>query len=853
MRLPAFLRKPRWLSKDAATRRVAVEHDRESELLAQLPALAREDADPGVRLAALRRIADPGMAQRMARDDGDAGVRAQARALWIELLTGTHAAAPPLAERRRLLKAVDESDLLEHVARRAPEAELRRDALERVTRPSLLLERALEDADPGIRLALLGRIDDETQLARIAERARKSDKALNRAARERIEALRIARGDAATLEARARALCEQLEQLLREPAHADAEAEIAARWGEIEARLSEPLRARYATAQRLLVASREPPAAPAEPVIPATPAEPTAAEDAVDAAEAQGESPAPAAEEAPSEADDAPAPVVPPDAVIAPLLAQVRFAASLDEANAQRKLEREQQRALQAELEPATDAFVAAVEAGHSADAHAAKARLDELRKRLDAPLPRALAQRIGEAESRYAELSRWQHWADNQRRHQLCEEIEALPASGLHPDALATRVRDARAEWARLDAAENRPAGGGAARRFHAACRNALAPTQAYFRKRQELRETHAQELASLLERAEATLAAAPTRSAAAAARREVAEALRGLDRVEPRERKPLAQRLRDHLSAFDARIAQLDGEVENAKARLIAEAEALSQGELQRGTAAIARELQQRWQQAGNGRRSRDQAQWQAFRGAIDAAFARLDAARAERVAQDASVREQAEALCAELEALAAAPEPADRGAPARLRAAFDALRVAEPALLRRFENAQARLREAAERAERARRQARFTAWQARYRVCRAAETAAQPADVLRAQWQDTPPSDIAADALARRFDGASAADAAVVPASDDACRDVLVELETLAGLESPVEDRERRRARQLERLSARLGGGAASDTAQDLAALLVRWSELGAAPHSALDARLERALAAALDALP
>ena len=195
MRLPAFLRKPRWLSKDAATRRVAVEHDRESELLAQLPALAREDADPGVRLAALRRIADPGMAQRMARDDGDAGVRAQARALWIELLTGTHAAAPPLAERRRLLKAVDESDLLEHVARRAPEAELRRDALERVTRPSLLLERALEDADPGIRLALLGRIDDETQLARIAERARKSDKALNRAARERIEALRIARGE----------------------------------------------------------------------------------------------------------------------------------------------------------------------------------------------------------------------------------------------------------------------------------------------------------------------------------------------------------------------------------------------------------------------------------------------------------------------------------------------------------------------------------------------------------------------------------------------------------------------------------------------------------------------------------
>ncbi len=215
MKLPAFLNKPRWLSKDAATRRAAVLHDSDSELVANLGRLAREDADADVRVAAMKRLADPGIAQGLAHDDADLNVRAQARTLWIDLLTGTHASAPPLAERLRLLKAQDDNELITHIARNAREAPMRQAALDRSSRPGLLLERALDDADPAIRLALVARIDDEAQLARLAERARKSDKQVSRAARERIDALRIARGHDATVEQRARQLCEQLEQLVR--------------------------------------------------------------------------------------------------------------------------------------------------------------------------------------------------------------------------------------------------------------------------------------------------------------------------------------------------------------------------------------------------------------------------------------------------------------------------------------------------------------------------------------------------------------------------------------------------------------------------------------------------------------
>jgi hypothetical protein len=200
MKLPALFSKPRWQSKDAAKRRTAIAHDDDRELVANLGRLAREDADAGVRIAAAKRLADPGIAQGLAHDDADAGVRTQARALWLDLLTGTHPAAPSVAERLRLLKAQEDAELAERIACHANEPELRRAALAQLNRPALLLERALADRDASIRLALVERFDDEATLERLAERARRSDKQVARRARDRIEELRLGRGDVATFE-----------------------------------------------------------------------------------------------------------------------------------------------------------------------------------------------------------------------------------------------------------------------------------------------------------------------------------------------------------------------------------------------------------------------------------------------------------------------------------------------------------------------------------------------------------------------------------------------------------------------------------------------------------------------------
>lgn len=840
MKLSSLFSKPRWQSKDAATRRLAVAHDHERELLDSLGRLAREDADAGVRIAAARRLADPGIAQGLAHDDADPAVRAQARALWLDLLGGTHPSAPAAAERLRLLKAQDDIELAERVATGAKEAELRRAALDKVRRPALLFERALNDPDPAIRLALVERFDDEATLERLAERARKTDKQVTRRARERIDELRLARGDAATLEQRGRQLCERVEQLLREPQSQTAEAGLVTQWNAIEASLPATLHTRFAAARALLAASREP--APRTVTAAVVAAEIAAVPDAT-----SDQTPDPTPAEVP--------PTEPPVAdVAAPLIAQARFAVSLDEAQAARRQQAERQRQLEHELADTLAACERALEAGASAEAHAAKRRIDELRRTLDGAPPKALAARLAEVDARHAELARWQHWADRQRREQLCAEIEALPEQRLHPDAVATKVRDAQTEWSRLDALEGGPARiGDLNRRFHAACRAALAPAQGYFRKRHELRQSQSAGIQSVLERTGALDGDETNGAALVAARREIVEALRNLDRVEPRERKMLAEGLKARLAALDARIAERDGDVERAKAALIAKAETLA-NDMPKGAVAAARELQQRWREAGNGRRKRDQAQWETFRAAIDRVFGNLDSERRQRDEQDAETRRQAVALCDEFDALLAAAEAPERGAVSKLRAAWDALDPRDEALRKRYADAQQRLRARAEAAERSRRLARFHAWQQRHRLCRAAEAGAADGDGLRAQWSALGGDDTIAAPLQARFDAALAGTPqAAAGDADDTLRDVLVDLELLGGVKSPDDDRERRRLRQIGRLSARMSGGASIAPADELGTLLQRWGELGPPLDASLDVRLERALAATLDNLP
>ena len=888
MSLARFFSKPRWQSKDAATRRHAVATEQASELVAQLARFAREDADAGVRLAALKRLADPGLAQAMAQDDGDEGVRNAARNLFAELLTGTHAAAPSLADRIRLLRAQDDARLIEQIATQAPEAALRLAALARVERPALILERVTADADAAVRLAALERIDDESQLARISERARKGDKVISRLAGERLAALRIGRGDVAEITVQARNLCEQLERLLREGQGDEQAATIAAAWQALGKSVPPALLARYQSARELFELSRDPErialmrqrsedrlhlsnelrAIEAGLRQPASAAREDLQQRFTDLAELHARY---ANDEDEFGADvsvrftrvGAQLATLAAMPVTAPAVAQAETDTRHEQAAAERaarsaaaRAEREQKdKELARQMQEAISATATAMAAGKSAEAHVQHEQLAKLRRQLG-QVPAALREALADVESNYIRLADAQRWSDDKRRQQLCEELEVLPETGLHPDALATRLREIQAEWTTLDRLEAHAArrNDGLARRFRALCQKAIAPAKPYFEKRDELRKQGSEETSQLIaEVRQAVAAEDPDWRALAAMRKRGVEGLRTLDRVNPRERKNLAAELKQVLGIIDERIKTQHAQVESAKAALIARAAALAEQADTRTAMNQARDLQKLWQAAGNGKRARDQAQWIVFRAAIDAVFARADSERAERTAQDRQAVEAATSLCAELEAMASANGAVERSEVQRIESAWRALAPGDAALRQRFQRAMDSLETLKARLDKDKRRARFDVWIAHYDLLRQYEKRKIDGEALTAARAQLAPLVIGADAFQARIE--ALADASAIAAADaDELRDCMLEAEQLAGLESAEEDRQRRMDLQVEKLAARMRGVQAPAVAAALEELMTRWIELGLPGDGDVEreARFKRAAAAILDTL-
>lgn len=886
MSLARFFSKPRWLSKDATVRRDAVATEKAAELVSQLARFAREDDDAGVRITALKRLAEPGLAQAMAQDDRDEGVRNAARTLFTELLAGTHASAPALADRLRLLRAQDDARLIEQIAVTAPEPELRLAALQRVERPALILERVTADSDAAVRLAALDRIDDETQLTRISERARKADKTISRLAAERVHALRIGRGDPAAISERARELCEQLERLLREGDSSDQATVIAGSWQVIADKAPAQLVTRYLNARELFELSRDP-----EKVarLRQRAQDRSRLETELGAIELALRHPSALSQTELqlrfnelgelhagfADADDehgssvsvrftrlgAQIAAMKPETVAtvaAPVIDVEREALAAERAaraSAARAEREREQKELIGKFDLAIQQTATAIAEGKSAEAHKAHAHMSQLRRGFQT-IPPALREALADVESDYARIQQWQRWGDGNRRQQLCEELEVLPETGLHPDALATRVREIQVEWATLDRLEARPerANEGIDRRFRALCHKAIEPAKPYFEKRDELRKQGSEETSLLIAEARTAVALEnPDWRALADMRKRGVDGLRALDRVNPRERKNLAAELKQVLGIIDERIKAQHTQIEMAKASLVTRAEALAEQSDTRTAMNQARDLQKLWQAAGNGKRARDQAQWKAFRSAIDAVFGRADNERAERTAQDRQAIESAENLCVELEALASTNSAPERGEVQRIESAWRALGASDPALRQRYLAAQDALDKHKTRLDKDKRRARFDIWIAHHDLLRKLETNQIDADAFTLARSQLAPVVIAADSLQARIE-VSTNRAADAEAEHDALRDCVLEAEQLAGLESAEGDRQRRMDLQVEKLAARMRGVHAPAPDAALEQLLTTWIDLGS-PGDAdaeLEARFNRAVAVMLDTL-
>jgi cell division inhibitor SulA len=158
-----FRSKPDWQHADPAVRADAVLRLPSSEREVLL-ALAREDADPRVRRAAVKKLPDVDVLSGIASSDADPGVRdeAESRLAHLALHERDEAAA------RAVVAGMREVRHLAAVAKGAPLAATREAAVRALADAKLLASIVRESGDVPTRLLALGRIEDPATLLSLA-------------------------------------------------------------------------------------------------------------------------------------------------------------------------------------------------------------------------------------------------------------------------------------------------------------------------------------------------------------------------------------------------------------------------------------------------------------------------------------------------------------------------------------------------------------------------------------------------------------------------------------------------------------------------------------------------------------
>jgi hypothetical protein len=615
-------------------------------------AAAREDEDPGVRRAAVAKLLDPSALAVIARDDADSSVRDEAltmlRDIALDSFEGVDeaqsiAAVDALADARTLaliaktsvrepvgLRALSrlapssDSHLLASIARHAALESIRQAAFEALDDRADILAVAINGEFKEIAMAAVDRLADREDLEQVVARAK------NRAAAKR-----------------AGAVLRDLDE--REAREAAAVAAVAAPAETIDPEAERARADREAEAERAREKARQ----KAEELA-------AEAERAAQAAER-----AAAEQRAREEADRG-----------------VREAAT---AAAREEAAREAERRRQAEEAEArtrreglnrlnqlvgrASALIDRPDLSLKSatrlmrDLRAALADIpplpsrrdyDEVVQKLKAVLA-ALTPKVQDLR----EVAEWQQWANIGIQEQLCEKMEALRAVD-DPEAVARRIHELQEQW-RQAADVPRAQGETLWRRFKAVHDELWARCEAHFAAQASARVENLAKKVTLCERAEALadstnwLQTAETIKALQAEWKTVGPVTRGQEKAIWERFRAACDRFFTRRQDDLAKRKALWAENFAKKEALCVAVEALAASSDWEQTSAEIRRLQNEWKTIGPVKKSRSDAIWQRFRAACDAFFVRYaqrhDIARAERVAAR-------EAICAEIEALAAPP---------------------------------------------------------------------------------------------------------------------------------------------------------------------------------------------------
>lgn len=513
------------------------------------------------------------------------------------------------------------------------------------------------------------------------------------------------------------------------------------------------------------------------------------------------------------------------------------------------------------------------IDAGNltAATAHETEGR--RLLKQLPAGTAKRLQTEFSQRAARVGDLKDWVTYATHPKREEYLAEMEALAATPLEPAQQAERIRELRAAWKGLGPVTN-PADRRLFDRFNAAAERAFEPCRAYFEEQSGRRRFNLEQRTKICD--DLTLYLDKTDWSHPdwrAAERILMVARDEWRKFHPVDRSP-GRKLDTRFDALTARLHELiKGEWDRNVAKkqaIVTEAAAIRDGAADGHDGADGREaaeqikaLQRRWRDVGITPRRVDQRLWRDFRAICDEVFGRREAARAERREAIGNELRQAEQILEQFqrELDAAHENGADAAVAREFSERFHAItglpRDAGRRLESRFREIEKAYRLLLRHAERR----KLTSGADRLEAIDAALSAVElaffdgtvDATAAEARLATLPGFDPAAPGpfaprLARfrdalRTPGTRVDDAAV----GGARRALAIEMEIVAGLDTPPEDQSRRLQLQVERLNRKQRNTLDDDPMR----LAERWCAIGPIAEEDVELR-ERFFQACREAL-
>lgn len=227
---------------------------------ASLAEIALSQADPAVRLDAVRRLASLSHLREILTAAGDAAVREIALGRYRHLLSGVEEEGIPFSERLAEIARVEDPRILEHLALEGREPEARLAVIDRITNPAVLLHCVLHDPRAANRGAALGRLQDRESLEQVVKRIGKKDTGIYREARDRLRRMAEQEDLPRRVRAQCAELCERaeglgrLEQWSQDRALLD---HLDSQWAQLADQAEPPLRERYQLARQRFLGAYE--------------------------------------------------------------------------------------------------------------------------------------------------------------------------------------------------------------------------------------------------------------------------------------------------------------------------------------------------------------------------------------------------------------------------------------------------------------------------------------------------------------------------------------------------------------------------------------------------------------------